>query len=113
MTTTVKRNGVKIVSVLLIALLCLTLAGCGHTLSGKYKARGGRYEVKFEKNGECTWYQDGTFFEGTYEWDENKKAYILEIEGNGFYLSTVFEAKPLNDTLMIKGGVVDDQFVKE
>jgi hypothetical protein len=97
-----------------LSLSCLALTGCGHTLSGKYKSRSERYEIKFEKDGDCTWYQDGTFFEGTYSWDADEECYVLEIVGSGFYSSTVFKATPKNGNLWVTGGMVKEElFVKQ
>ena len=114
MTTTTKKLGVTVTSILLIAVLCLTLTGCGHTLSGKYKSRSGNYEISFEKDGSCVWYQDGSFFEGTYSWDDTDKVYILDIKGNGLYSNTSFTAEPYDEFLTVNGGIVyNEVFVKK
>lgn len=89
-----------------LSLSCLALTSCSNKLSGKYKSESGRYEIKFEKNGKCTWYQDGTFFEGTYSWDKDEKLFVLEIVGSGFYSSTVFKAEPKDNGLIVTGGNV-------
>lgn len=112
--TTTNRSAKKITLCVLLllslSLSCIALTGCSHTLSGKYASRDGVYEVKFEKNGECTWYQSGQFFEGEYSWDDSEKCYVLEIQGNGFYSNTVFKATPEKDWLIVKGGVVDNVY---
>lgn len=104
--TNIKKFSLCALLVLSLSLSMIALTGCGHKLSGKYKSESGRYEIQFKNNGDCTWYQDGTFFEGTYEWDKDDKVYVLEITGSGFYMSTVFEAEPVKDGLIVTGGVV-------
>lgn len=101
-----KKRFICIVTVL--SLVCLMLTGCGakHKLSGKYESESGRYEVKFELDGDCTWYQDGMFFEGNYYWDKDDEVYYLDIKGSGFYSNTTFEAEPDGNDLIVTGGVV-------
>lgn len=64
------------------------------------------YEIKFESDGDCTWYQDGQFFEGSYYWDKDDEVYYLDIKGSGFYSNTTFEAEPDGKDLIVTGGVV-------
>lgn len=111
----VKKVTLCALLMLSLTLSCLALTGCGgeKRLSGKYKSESGKYEVRFERNGECTWYQDKTFFEGTYYWDNDEDVYVLEIVGSGFYSSTVFEAEPQGNGLVVNGGLVRDEFFKK
>lgn len=106
--TSANVKKITVCFLLMLSLSCMALTGCGGTkmLSGRYKSESGRYEIKFKTNGDCTWYQDGTFFEGTYSWDNDEELYVLEIVGSGFYSSTVFEAEPYNDALIVTGGMV-------
>ncbi len=75
-----------------------------YTLSGEYISESGLYRIKFKTDGTCKWYQDNTFFNGTYTYEDD--IYYLEIEATSIYISTVFEAVPDGDDLIITGGVV-------
>lgn len=106
----------KIIAFVLVIVLCLTLCACaedaGNTLNGKYVSESGKYTIEFERNGSCTWYQDGSFFNGTYQQTEN--GWQLNIEGNGLYSNTVFQAEGDGKTLVITGGVVyGETFTKQ
>lgn len=95
-----------------IMVLCILFTGCGSGLSGTYTSENGKYSVEFTSGSECTWYQDGSFFNGTYE--KTDDGYRLEIEGSGFYSNTIFDAEKDGSDLIITGGTVDGQrFVKE
>ncbi len=99
---------------LALIILCTFLVGCNfNSLHGQYTSESGQYSVKFNSNEECTWYQDGTFFEGTYYWDGNDGCYYLEILGNGFYQNTRFSATKDQGDLIINGGTVcNERFSK-
>jgi len=101
------------ISASIVLMLSAFLTGCGgNGLSGKYESESGTYSVEFKKSGECTWYQGGKFFEGTYS--KNDNGYKLEIKGGGFYSNTVFEAEKDGKDLIITGGVVKgERFVKK
>ncbi|MBD5491692.1 MAG: hypothetical protein HDR16_06145 [Lachnospiraceae bacterium] len=101
----------KNLSAVLILMLCL--CGCsGNSLNGSYVSEDGRYEIKFNDDGICTWYQDGAFFNGTY--DKTDDGWQLEITGNGLYSNTVFNAIEDDGNLIISGGVVDNGcFIKQ
>lgn len=68
--------------------------------------------LEFKPNGKCLWSQDGELFSGTYEYTENE--YIIQIRGNGLYLTTTFRAKMIDtDTIRITGGIFrNDIFTK-
>lgn len=104
-----RKKGLSIICMILI--LSVLFVGCGG-LSGTYTSENGKYSVEFTSGSECTWYQDGSFFNGTYE--KTDDGYRLEIEGNGFYFNTIFDAEKDGSDLIITGGAVDGQrFVKE
>ena len=113
MRSKIKTARKFIVVVLVMAIACALLTGCGHTLSGKYTSESGKYSVKFESNKECTWYQNNTFFDGKYYWDNDDDCYYLEIEGKGLYMSTIFTAEVVNDGLIIDGGTVDNELFQK
>lgn len=95
----------KYLAISMILILCLTLCACGgNSLNGKYVSESGKYSVEFERDGSCTWYQDGSFFDGTYQQVDG--GWELKIVGNGLYLSTVFYAEANGNTLVITGGAV-------
>ncbi len=101
-------------TLLLMVAMIFCLAGCGKTnLSGKYSTGDEKYSVSFTDNSdECTWYQDGMFFDGTYV--KTEEGYQLEISGDGFYSNTVFSAEVDGDALIITGGTVDKlRFTKQ
>lgn len=111
-----KTNRIRVVIILVIALGIIPslLYGCGaQSLSGTYVSESGRYSVKFESDGNCTWYQDSLFFNGTYE--KTDSGWKMEILGNGWYGNTVFSAEKVDEnTLIINGGMVDDEtFLKQ
>lgn len=95
-----------IVSVVLIVVIAWSIINT-HTLNGIYESKSGRYTVQFERDGTCTWYQDGTFFSGVYE--KNDEKWILNISGNGFYWSTVFYAEQQGKDLLVNGGSVNNE----
>lgn len=105
-----KQSPVKMICIILVvSLSCIIFAGCGHKLSGKYTSESGYYAVKFSYNGSCTWYQSGSFFDGTYSWDNDDKCYYLEMRGNGLYMNTTFMATPTSGGLIIRGGTVNNE----
>lgn len=101
----------KVLFVTLVMLIVL-LTGCGNRkLSGKYSSEDGVYSVEFLSDSECTWYQDDSFFNGTYKNSDN--SYQLEIIGDGFYSNTVFTAEIDGEDLIITGGNVNQvRFIK-
>ena len=111
------KNSIKaaqkiVVVILALSFACVLLTGCGHTLSGKYSNESGKYTIVFDSGNKCTWYQDNTFFDGEYHWDDEDDCYHIEIEGHGFYLDTVFTAESADDGLIINGGTVDNELFK-
>ena len=105
------KRAITLILVTLMVVFCLT--GCGNKLSGTYKSENGLYSIEFKSNGECTWYQDGSFFEGTYKVKDD--SFQLDIQGNGFYSNTVFTAvEDDKNTLIINGGIVNaEKFIKQ
>lgn len=101
----------KIVVVSLIMLI-FVLVGCGSKkISGTYSSEDGQYSIDFLSDSECRWYQDGSFFDGTYKNIDN--GYQLEMVGEGFYSNTVFTAEIDGDDLIITGGIIDQvRFIK-
>lgn len=101
----------KAVIVTLIMLI-IVLVGCGNKkISGTYASEDGQYSVEFSTDSQCTWYQDGSFFDGTYKKTDN--GYQLEMVGEGFYSNTVFTAEMDGDDLIISGGNVEQmRFIK-
>lgn len=88
----------------LLLLLCL-LTGCsGTSLSGLYSDEYNNYSIQFEKDGSCTWYQDGLFFVGNYY--KTDEGYQLDIMGSGLYSNTSFYATTKDEGLEIRGGVI-------
>ena len=79
-----------------------------NTLKGTYESVDGKYSIEFNSDKTCTWYQSGTFFEGSYEYDEDEEVYVLEIVGSGFYASTIFEAELEDGNLIVNGGACND-----
>lgn len=105
------KNKVKAIVLLVALVFVICLSGCGKSLSGMYVSESGKYGVEFEKSGECTWYQNDTFFDGNYEYLDGK--YKLEIRGHGFYANTVFFAAKDDGDLVIDGGTVKcERFVR-
>jgi len=100
-----KARKIKIVSILLILAMVAALAGCG--LSGTYESAGGTYAVEFKANNECTWYQDGLSFDGTYEKAED--GYRLDMRGTGDYRDTTFYAVFDGKDLIITGGTISGE----
>jgi hypothetical protein len=87
-------------------------------LRGTYVSENGLYEINFKSDFTCTWYQDmygyELYFNGTYE--DNNGVYILHIEGGEHSYNTRFEAVPVEDGLIITGGILDESgelFVKD
>ena len=87
------------------------LDGKSDVLDGKYVSESGKYTIDFNADGTCTWYEEflgiECFFKGTYEKEDN--VYKLYIEGGEFSFNTVFTAEPVDDGLIITGGVVDSE----
>lgn len=96
----------KIIATLLLVAFVFICVACG-SLSGTYRSESKKYSIEFKRNGTCTWYQDGMFFNGTYEKEDDY--YRINIEGQGFYGNTTFTAVELDDQLMINGGVVKNE----
>lgn len=95
----------KFIVLVLVVALCLTLCACGeNSLKGKYVSESGIYTVEFRSDGSCIWYQDGGFFNGTYQQVDG--GWQLNITGGGLYSNTVFNAEGNGNTLVITGGVV-------
>ena len=107
------RSAVVLISVGIITALTIfivvIIAAAGHSLSGKYghsqRSDGSYgYVIEFRSGGKCLWSQSGSVFSGTYEYSDDE--YIIRIEGNGLYLTTIFRAKKTDsDTLRISGGI--------
>ena len=92
--------------------MTLSITGCSSGLSGTYVHEGGEGAIKFTDSGECTLYQGDGFLKGTYE--KTADGYQLEIKGDGFYLSTVYEAIMDGKDLILTGGLVSqERFIKE
>ena len=104
-----KKKGKVIVALI---MLLVVLAGCGSKMSGTYASEDGQYSIEFSSDSECTWYQDGSFFNGTYKKTDN--GYQLEMIGEGLYSNTVFTVEMDGEDLIISGGTVDQmRFVKK
>ena len=102
----------RIVAVAMVIVLCLMLCACGNSLKGKYVSESGWYSVEFNGNGTCTWYQDGTFFNGTYK--KVDSGWQLNINGSGLYSNTIFQVEGNGGMLIITGGVVyEELFTKQ
>lgn len=98
----------KLTTFITILSLSLLLCACGaSSLTGTYTSESGRYDIEFEKDGMCTWYQDGMFFEGSYEKLEN--GWQLNISGEGLYSNTTFYAEESGSDLIITGGIVEGE----
>ena len=71
-------------SIMVVALSCILLTGCGHKLSGTYKNSLG-LSVSFTSKEDCRMYYDSTdtFLEGIYYWDKELKCYFLEFNETG------------------------------
>ncbi|MBD5504235.1 MAG: hypothetical protein HDR09_11025 [Lachnospiraceae bacterium] len=109
----IKMNILKRKYLCVMLIIMLGLCGCSsNSLDGSYASEDGTYQIKFNDDGSCTWYQDGTFFNGTY--DKTDDGWQLEITGNGLYSNTVFSASEEDGDLIISGGVVNNgRFVKQ
>lgn len=115
-----KRNrnvGMAVVAGFIVVIMLLVaglfgdeLKGLG-MLSGAYKSESKQYSVVFDRDGTCLWYQDGLFFNGTYEKDHG--GWTLRISGNLIYDSTVFFAQKVNGNLVIDGGSVDEEIFEK
>ena len=89
----------------LVFMLCLTLCACSeNSLSGKYVSDPAYITVEFKRDGSCTWYEDNTLFNGTYQKVDG--GWQLNIIGDGFYDNTVFRAEGNGKALVITGGTV-------
>ena len=110
------RKSITLTVIAALLIISVVLTGCttSHSLTGHYTSESGRYEIKFEPDGDCKWYQDGRFFEGEYNWEEDEGVYVLEIKGSGLYLSTIFKAEPAGkNCLIVTGGRVNgERFTK-
>ncbi len=81
-------------------------------LDGTYISESGRYTIDFDSDGTLKWYQDNTFFKGEYSYDG--EVYTLEVIATANYISSVFEAVPDGDDLIITGGVVyGERFIEQ
>lgn len=94
----------RVTALFLIIVMLIGLCACGSELHGSYTNGSGYYTVEFSKNGTCTWYQDGMFFNGTYE--KAGSGWRLKINGQGLYENTVFTAERDGKALVITGGVL-------
>lgn len=103
----------KVIALVLVFVICISLCACGgNTLNGTYVSESGTYTVELNKDGTCTWYQDGSFFNGTYE--KTDSGWQLNISGSGFYSNTVFNAETSGKNLVITGGAVyGELFIKQ
>lgn len=72
-----------------------------NSLEGFYISESKKYSLELKSNGVCTWYQDGTSFDGSYSVDES--GLVLSFEGHG----TSFVAVPERRKLKITCGNVD------
>ena len=99
-------------TILISMILAITsITGCSNGLSGIYQSESGVYSIRFISSTECIWYQDGSFFEGTYKKINN--GYQLYIKGSGLYPNTIFNAITDKKDLIITGGIVHrERFVK-
>jgi hypothetical protein len=94
---------------ILLVFIFSFITGCSG-LSGIYQSENG-FSVEFISSKECIWYQDGSFFEGTYR--KNGDDYLLEIKGSGLNTSTVFNAIVDENDLVITGGIIyKERFAK-
>lgn len=110
------RAVVSVIAVLIVAAVVPFALFSANKLSGKY-GNGTRYNgdyyyiLEFKTNDTCLWTQDGSTFSGTYEYLDGE--YIINIKGNGYYLSTTFRAEKRGDSLYLSGGVFrDSEFIK-
>lgn len=95
----------KIIALSLVLVICFSLSACDNSaLNGVYVSESGKYSIDFKGDGICTWYQDGAFFNGTYE--KTEKGWQLNIAGSGFYGNTVFNAEGDSKSFIVTGGVV-------
>lgn len=98
----------KLIALSLALVMCLSLTACGGGgLNGTYVDESGVFTIEFEKDGSCTLYQDGLFFEGTYQ--KNDSGWTLNIFGGGYYDNTSFHAEKSGETLIISGGAIHDR----
>lgn len=104
-----QNKGKSTLSVIMVMVVMVLLVACGkNTLKGTYESVDGKYNIEFNADNTCTWYQSGTFFEGSYQYSEEEDKYILEIVGSGFYASTIFEAELEDGNLIVNGGACND-----
>lgn len=103
----------KLIAIMVLSLVLLTGCGSKNAVVGNtYESEDKLYKVEFKEDSKCTWYQDGTFFDGTYK--KTDEGYSLNIVGNGLYSNTVFEAEVDGKELIISGGTLSDvKFSKE
>jgi len=103
----------RFTALLLAIALCVSLCACaGGSLRGKYISESGEYTLEFKSNGTCVWYEDGSFFNGTYY--ETGSGWQLNVNGSGLYSNTVFNAEKSGRDLIINGGMVHGElFIKQ
>lgn len=100
-----------VVSTIVLAVIVIFVS-LNSGISGTYESENGYYSVEFMSLNKCTWYQDGIFFNGTYE--KADSGYQLEIVGTGGYLNTNFTAVKEGRDLIITGGIVGgERFMKK
>jgi len=84
-------------------------------LDGRYVSESGLYEIEFKDDGTCTWHQDvkgnKVYFDGTYEKDGD--VYVLHMDGETYSYNTRFEAEPVDDGLIVTGGLVNGELFVE
>lgn len=99
-----------LISIMILSIVLLT--GC-NTVGGKtYESEDNLYKVEFQKDSKCTWYQDGIFFDGTY--NKTDDGYSLNIVGKNLYSDTNFEAEVDEKKLIISGGTLSEvKFLKK
>lgn len=107
---------ISVIAVLIVSAFAFFVLSSANKLSGKY-GNGTRYNgdyyyiLEFKSNDTCLWTQDGSTFSGTYEYLDGE--YIINIKGNGYYLSTTFRAEKHGDSLYLTGGVFrNSEFIK-
>ncbi len=108
-----KHIGILIITVTLIAAaIILGFFLSNNRLYGYYLSENGKYSLSINKDGSCSWYQDGIRFDGNYEKDDQNLT--LYLEGRSHYSNTTFSAAIGKRTLRVNGGTVDNElFAKQ
>ena len=69
-----RKDMKKLISAICILTASLSLCACSEKeemLSGTYVGESGVYSIELSEDGTCTWYDDGTAYEGNYEKEED------------------------------------------